>query len=45
MAHEIETFTDGTAAFASARTDAWHQLGTVTRDCLTPPNRSCESTT
>ena len=35
MAHEIETFDDGTAAFVSARTDAWHRLGTVTRDCLT----------
>lgn len=35
MSHEIETFDDGTAAFVSARTDAWHQLGTVTRDCLT----------
>lgn len=35
MAHEIETFEDGTAAFVSARTDAWHRLGTVTRDCPT----------
>ena len=35
MPHEIETFDDGTAAFFTARTDAWHQLGTVTRDCLT----------
>ena len=35
MAHEIETFDDGTAAFFTARTDAWHHLGTVTRDCLT----------
>ncbi len=35
MAHEIETFDDGTAAFFTARQDAWHQLGTVTRDCLT----------
>lgn len=35
MAHEIETFEDGTAAFVTARTDAWHRLGTVTRDCLT----------
>ena len=35
MAHEIETFNDGTTAFFTARTDAWHQLGTVTRDCLT----------
>lgn len=35
MAHEIEKFGDGTAAFFSARTDAWHRLGTVTTDCLT----------
>jgi phage/plasmid-like protein (TIGR03299 family) len=35
MAHEIETFTDGSAAFFSARQDAWHRLGTVTADCLT----------
>lgn len=35
MAHEIETFADGSAAFVSARQDAWHQLGTVTRECLT----------
>src|SRR3954454_14899980 len=35
MAHEIETFTDGTAAFFTARTDAWHRLGTVTTGCLT----------
>jgi phage/plasmid-like protein (TIGR03299 family) len=35
MAHDIETFDDGTAAFVTARQDAWHQLGTVTTDCLT----------
>lgn len=35
MSHEIETFDDGTAAFFSARETAWHQLGTVTPDCLT----------
>jgi phage/plasmid-like protein (TIGR03299 family) len=35
MAHEIETFDDGTAAFVTARTDAWHRLGVTTRDCLT----------
>jgi phage/plasmid-like protein (TIGR03299 family) len=29
MAHEIETHTDGTAAFVSARQHAWHRLGTV----------------
>jgi phage/plasmid-like protein (TIGR03299 family) len=34
MAHEIEQFNDGTAAFFSARTDAWHRLGTVTTGCL-----------
>ena len=35
MAHELETFTDGTAAFFTARQDAWHRLGTVTTECLT----------
>ena len=35
MAHELEQFNDGTAAFFTARKDAWHQLGTVTTDCLT----------
>src|SRR3954454_12747945 len=35
MAHEIETFDDGTAAFFTARQDAWHRLGVVTTDCLT----------
>ena len=35
MAHELEEFDDGTAAFFSARTDAWHRLGTVTAGCLT----------
>ncbi|MBA8823897.1 phage/plasmid-like protein (TIGR03299 family) [Saccharopolyspora lacisalsi] len=35
MAHHIERFTDGSAAFASARLDAWHRLGTVTRACMT----------
>ena len=35
MAHEIETFDDGTAAFFTARQDAWHRLGVTTRDCLT----------
>jgi phage/plasmid-like protein (TIGR03299 family) len=35
VAHEIETFEDGTAAFFTARQDAWHRLGTVTTDCLT----------
>lgn len=35
MAHMIEKFSDGTAAFASARKSAWHQLGTVTAGCMT----------
>ena len=35
MAHEIEIFDDGTAAFFTARQDAWHRLGVTTRDCLT----------
>jgi phage/plasmid-like protein (TIGR03299 family) len=35
VAHEIETFTDGSAAFFTARLDAWHRLGTVTTECLT----------
>lgn len=35
MAHEIEQFSDGTAAFVSARESAWHRLGTVTTDALT----------
>lgn len=35
MAHEIEQFNDGTAAFVSAREDSWHQLGTVTTSALT----------
>ncbi|MFE9604558.1 DUF932 domain-containing protein [Streptomyces hokutonensis] len=35
MAHEIEQFTDGTAAFASANESAWHKLGTVTEGAMT----------
>lgn len=35
MSHDIETFEDGTAAFVSARQSAWHQLGTVTSECMT----------
>ncbi|MDQ1013199.1 hypothetical protein QFZ82_007684 [Streptomyces sp. V4I23] len=35
MAHEIEQFTDGTAAFASARESAWHGLGTITEGAMT----------
>lgn len=34
MAHELETI-NGRAAFATARVPAWHQLGTVTTDCMT----------
>lgn len=34
MSHEIETFGDGSAAFVSARQDAWHRLGTVLPDCF-----------
>ncbi|MEV2277691.1 DUF932 domain-containing protein [Nocardiopsis sp. NPDC049922] len=32
MAHELERFSDGSASFVSARTDAWHRLGTVLPD-------------
>lgn len=35
MAHRIEEFADGTAAFASARLDAWHKLGTTLDDVFT----------
>ncbi|GAA1810967.1 hypothetical protein GCM10009682_35680 [Luedemannella flava] len=35
MAHELETLANGQTAFVSARQSAWHQLGTVTSDCLT----------
>ena len=35
MAHAIEQFEDGTAAFFSARVPAWHRLGTVTEDAQT----------
>jgi phage/plasmid-like protein (TIGR03299 family) len=35
VAHELEVFADGRAAFATARLDAWHRLGTVTTDCMT----------
>lgn len=33
--HNLETFADGTVAFASAREVAWHKLGTVTEDAMT----------
>src|SRR6266576_3242346 len=32
MSHELETYTDGTTAFVSAREHAWHRLGTVLPD-------------
>jgi len=35
MSAEIETFADGRAAFMSARTPAWHKLGTVTEEAQT----------
>ncbi len=35
MAHELETLANGQTAFASARLSAWHQLGTITEDCMT----------
>ncbi|MFE0678682.1 DUF932 domain-containing protein [Streptomyces sp. NPDC058867] len=35
MAHELEQFADGTTAFASANTSAWHKLGTVTDGAMT----------
>lgn len=34
MAHELETFSNGQTAFASARVSAWHQLGTVTQNTM-----------
>jgi phage/plasmid-like protein (TIGR03299 family) len=35
MAHELEQLTNGQTAFVTARVPAWHQLGTVTDDCMT----------
>ncbi len=35
MAHELETVATGQTAFASARLSAWHQLGTITENCMT----------
>lgn len=35
MAHELEIAQDGTAAFVSANTPAWHRLGTVTDGLMT----------
>lgn len=34
MAHELETLANGQTAFASARRDAWHQLGQITEACM-----------
>lgn len=35
MAHELEQLRDGRTAFVSARQPAWHQLGTITQECMT----------
>src|SRR5438552_17043296 len=35
MAHELEQLANGQTAFVTARVPAWHQLGTVTDDCMT----------
>jgi phage/plasmid-like protein (TIGR03299 family) len=35
MAHELERLANGQTAFASARQSAWHQLGTITEQCMT----------
>jgi len=35
MAHELERVATGQTAFASARQSAWHQLGTITEQCMT----------
>ncbi|MGW1193667.1 DUF932 domain-containing protein [Streptomyces sp. NPDC002559] len=35
MAHQVEKFDDGTAAFVSANESAWHKLGTVTKGAMT----------
>jgi len=35
MAHELETVANGQTTFVTARVPAWHQLGTVTDDCMT----------
>ena len=32
MAHQLETWADGSASFALARLHAWHRLGTVLPD-------------
>jgi phage/plasmid-like protein (TIGR03299 family) len=35
MAHELEQLSGGRTAFVSARVPAWHQLGTITQECMT----------
>jgi phage/plasmid-like protein (TIGR03299 family) len=35
VAHELERLANGQTAFVTARQTAWHQLGTVTTDCMT----------
>src|SRR5215813_10969465 len=35
MAHELEQLANGQTAFVTVRVPAWHQLGTVTSDCMT----------
>jgi phage/plasmid-like protein (TIGR03299 family) len=35
MAHELEQLSGGRTAFVSARQPAWHQLGTITQECMT----------
>jgi phage/plasmid-like protein (TIGR03299 family) len=35
MSHDLEQFPDGRTAFVTARTPAWHQLGTVTTTAMT----------
>lgn len=35
MAHQIETFADGSAGFATARIPAWHELGVVAESTMT----------
>lgn len=34
MAHELETWADGSASFVAARTHGWHRLGTVLPDAF-----------
>lgn len=36
MAHEIETYSDGTGSMYSARVTPWHHLGVVTPEAVTP---------